>query len=75
MMQFYILKLLILQMLVDFTGGLSSLSHAATHSISSLHLDSVQMADNGNYTCHPAGLHKVIQSRSRVFSESFRLLG
>ena len=62
-------------MLVDFTGGLSSLSHAATHSISSLHLDSVQMADNGNYTCHPAGLHKVIQSRSRVFSESFRLIG
>lgn len=47
------------KMLVDFTGGLSSLSHAATHSISSLHLDSVQMADNGNYTCHPAGLHKV----------------
>ena len=48
-----------LQMLVDFTGGLSSLSHAATHSMSRLHLASVQMADNGNYTCQPAGLYKV----------------
>ena len=46
-------------MLVDFTGGLSSLSHAATHSMSSLHLNSVQLTDNGNYTCQPSGLQKV----------------
>ena len=46
-------------MLVDFTGGLSSLSHAPTHSMSSLHLNSVQLTDNGNYTCQPSGLQKV----------------
>ena len=53
-------------MLVDFTGGLSSLSHAATHSMSSLHLNSVQLTDNGNYTCQPSGLQKVRQPARRI---------
>ena len=46
-------------MLVDFAGDLSDLTHASTHSLSTLNLPSVDLADSGNYSCQPASLHKV----------------
>ena len=49
----------IFQMLVDFAGDLSSLSHSSTHSLSTLALASVELGDSGNYSCQPASLHKV----------------
>jgi len=47
------------KMLVDFAGDLSDLTHASTHSLSTLYLPSVDLADSGNYSCQPASLHKV----------------
>jgi len=44
------------KMLVDFTGSLSSLTHESTHSLSTLHLNKVSLADGGNYSCQPASL-------------------
>ena len=46
-------------MLVDFAGDLSDLTHSSTHSLSTLYLPSVDLADSGNYSCQPASLHKV----------------
>jgi len=47
------------KMLVDFAGDLSDLTHSSTHSLSTLYLPSVDLADSGNYSCQPASLHKV----------------
>jgi len=46
------------KMLVDFAGDLSSLTHHSSHSVSVLNLHAVELADSGNYSCQPAGLHK-----------------
>ena len=46
-------------MLIDFAGDLSDLTHASTHSLSTLYLPYVKLADSGNYSCQPARLHKV----------------
>jgi hypothetical protein len=43
-------------MLVDFSGSLSSLTHESSHSLSTLHLPAVSLADGGNYSCQPATL-------------------
>ena len=51
-------------MLVDFAGDLSSLTHHSSHSVSVLNLHAVELADSGNYSCQPAGLHKEPARRS-----------
>ena len=62
-----------LQMLVDFTGQLSSLSHQTASSISLLSLASVMAEDSGNYTCQPAGLNKVNTSEMNTFTDTIWL--
>ena len=46
-------------MVLDFTGSRTALSNSATHTISTLSLPSVHLADSGNYSCQPASLQRV----------------
>ena len=47
------------QLVLDFTGSRTTLSNSATHTISTLSLPFVHLADSGNYSCQPASLQRV----------------